>query len=153
MTLLDAPQYNAARARLIRRIVISFVSAIVVGGILVWSLWNWPEEHKINKFLTAVEAKDMVKAYGIWNNDPEWQQHAQKYKDYTFDRFQEDWAPLGRGNDYGVITSHEIVMAKTVGNGVIVGVNFNGRKKTMFLRVDHEAKTIGFSPVELYVGP
>ncbi len=43
--------------------------------------------------------------------------------------------------------------AKTVGNGVVMGVNINGGKTPIFLRVDHKSKTIGFSPVELYTGP
>lgn len=153
MTLLDAPQYNAGRARLIQRVIISALISAVVLAILAWFLWDWPEEHRINRFFAAVEAKDMAKAYGIWNNDPNWQQHPDRYKDYDFTRFQEDWAPMGKGNDYGVITSHKILMAKTVGNGVVIGVDINGGKKPIFLRVDHPTKTIGFSPVELYVGP
>jgi uncharacterized membrane-anchored protein YitT (DUF2179 family) len=153
MTLLDAPQYNAARARMIQRTIISLIVGVVLLAILTWFFWDWPEEHRVNRFLSAVEAKDMAKAYAIWNNDDHWQQHPEKYKDYNFDRFQEDWAPMGRGNDYGVITTHKIIMAKTVGNGVVIGVDINGGKKPMFLRVDHPARTIGFSPVELYVGP
>jgi hypothetical protein len=153
MTLLDAPQYNAARARMIQRIVLSLLIAVVVLSVLAWVYWDWPEEHRVNRFFSAVEAKDMVKAFAIWNNDEQWQQHPDRYKDYDFTRFQQDWGPMGSGNDYGVINSHKILMSKTVGNGVVIGVEINGGKKPVFLRVDHPRKTIGFSPVELYSGP
>jgi hypothetical protein len=36
---------------------------------------------------------------------------------------------------------------------VVIGVNINGGKTPIFLRVDSKSKTIGFSPVELYLGP
>ena len=34
-----------------------------------------------------------------------------------------------------------------------MGVDVNGGKTPIFLRVDHKTDEIGFSPVELYVGP
>jgi hypothetical protein len=150
MTLLDAPQYNARRALLIRNISIATVVAIVVLAIASYFLWNWPETHRVNNFLATVESGNLQKAYGEWNNDADWQQHPDRYKAYDFTQFQKDW---GQGSDYGVIRSHQIIVSKTVGNGVVMGVNINGGKTPLFLRVDHKAKTIGFSPVELYTGP
>ena len=41
-------------------------------------------------------------------------------------------------SDYGKIRSHEIVMAKSYGNGVVIGIYLNGGKKPLFLRVDGE---------------
>ena len=158
MTLLDAPKYDAKKARLIRNLSIAGVSAVVIGAILLgmffldrpWWLWNWASDHRVNNFLTIVESGDMQKAYGLWNNDPNWQQHPDEYKGYDFTQFQKDWGPA---SDYGKIRSHEIIMATTVGNGVVMGVDINGGKTPIFLRVDNKNKTIGFSPVELYSGP
>jgi hypothetical protein len=150
MTLLDAPAYDAKKARLIRNILITVVVVVVVGGIAAFLLWNWPAEHRVNNFLTTIESGDLKKAYGLWNHDPDWEQHADQYKSYDFTQFQKDWGP---SSDYGIIRSHSIVVAKTVGNGVVMGVDINGGKTPIFLRVDHKAKTIGFSPVELYTGP
>lgn len=150
MTLLDAPTYNAGRARLIRNSIIAALIAIVVIAAATWWFWDWPEEHRINKFFAAVEAKDFNKAYGMWNNDANWQQHPERYQPYNMDQFMKDWGP---GSDYGVIRSHQIVITKTVGNGVVMGVDINGGKTPLFLRVDHKTKEIGFSPIELYVGP
>ncbi len=150
MTLLDAPAYDAPRARLYRNIGIGAVIAIVVLAICTWWFWDWPEEHRINTFLSAVESGNMDKAYGMWNADSNWKQHLDKYAAYDFDRFQKDWGPQ---SDYGVIRNHKILMAKTVGNGVIIGVDINGGKTPIFLRVNHGNHEIGFSPVELYYGP
>jgi hypothetical protein len=158
MTLLDAPKYDAKKARLVRNLTIAGISVVVLAAILFgmfmldrpWQLWNWPSDHRVNNFLATVESGDLQKAYGLWNNDPNWRQHPAQYKAYDFTQFQKDWGPA---SDYGKIRSHEIIVATTVGNGVVMGVNINGGKTPIFLRVDHKTKTIGFSPVELYTGP
>ena len=150
MTLLDAPKYNARRARVIRNSIIAAVVAIILIAAGTWYFWDWPEQHRLNNFFAAVQSQDLNKAYALWTNDPDWQKHPEQYKLYDFNQFQKDWGPA---SDYGVIRSHEIVITKTVGNGVIMAVNVNGGKTPLFLRVDHKTKQIGFSPIELYVGP
>ena len=150
MTLLDAPQYNAKRAKLNRNLSIAALVIILVGGFCTFWFWTWPSEHRISHFLSTVESGDFNTAYGQWNHDPDWQKHPQQYKAYDFDQFQKDWGPM---SDYGKIRSHKIVLSKSVGNGVVVGVDINGGKTPLFLRVDNKSKQIGFSPVELYVGP
>jgi hypothetical protein len=158
MTLMDAPQYNARRERLTRNLGITAIVVVVLiffGTIswyldMPWQLWHWPSDHRVNQFFATVESGDLGKAYALWNNDPNWQQHSSQYAAYDFTQFQKDWGPA---SDYGTIKSHQIVVAKTVGNGVVMGVDINGGKTPLFLRVDHKTKTIGFSPVELYIGP
>jgi hypothetical protein len=158
MTLMDAPQYNVRRERRNRTLLIAGVVIVVIAFFACisfyldtpWQLWHWPSDHKVNQFLSAVEAKDMNKAYALWNNDPNWQQHPQQYSSYNFGQFEKDWGP---SSDYGVIKSHKIIVAKSVGNGVVLGVTINGGKTPLFLRVDDKTGTIGFSPVELYMGP
>ncbi len=158
MTLLDAPQYNIRRERRNRNLGIAAVVVLIIAfcaGIsfyldVPWQVWHWPSDHKVNQFFSAVESGDPNKAYGLWNNDPNWQKHPQQYSSYGFPQFQKDWGPA---SDYGVIKSHKIIVAKSVGNGVVMGVNINGGKTPLFLRVDNASGTIGFSPVELYTGP
>jgi len=147
MTLLDAPKYDAARARRMRNIEIAVFVAVVLGAVGTWWFWNWPEEHRVNTFLAAVESGDQPKAYGIWNYDPDWQQHPERYKAYGFDRFQQDW---GAGSANGQIRSYKTVLSRSWGNGVLMGVDINGGKKPIFLWVDRKTKQISFSPVELY---
>lgn len=150
MTLLDAPAYNARRARIIRNSILITIGVIVLAAILTVVFWDWPQQHRINHFFSLVQKRDYKDAYAYWNNDPNWQQHPGRYTGYTFNDFTKDWGP---NSDYGVIQSHDIVITKTVGNGVVMGVDINGGKTPLFLRVDHATKEIGFSPVELYVGP
>jgi len=158
MTLMDAPQYNMRRERRNRNLGIAAIVILIIAFFACisfyldtpWQLWHWPSDHKVNQFFSAVEAGDLNKAYGVWNNDPNWQKHPQQYSGYDFTQFQKDW---GSASDYGVIKSHKIIVAKSVGNGVVLGVDINGGKTPLFLRVDNASGTIGFSPVELYTGP
>ena len=155
MTLMDAPAFDARRARRVRTLAIAGVVVFVAAffGTIFWLLevpwqvWHWPADHRINQFMAAVQSDDMAKAYGLWNHDPNWQQHPQEYQPYDFASFQKDWGP--QNQDYGAIHSHLLFIAHRVGNGVVVGMYINGVQKPLFLRVDNRTKTIGFSPVEL----
>ena len=100
MTLLDAPTYNAARANRNRNVIIGIIELILlvaVTGFLGfltghgWFFSTVPSEHRVNKFLEAVEANDFTKAYGLWNHDADWQKHPDQYKLYDFNQFQKDW--------------------------------------------------------------
>ncbi len=146
MTLLDAPRYDARKARIRRNILIAVVVAIPFIAFFTWFWWNWPEEHRVNKFFQAVEARDYSRAYGLWNSDREWPQHPGQYKAYTYQEFMSDWGPSG---EYGAIASAKIVVTKEYGNGVVIGVRINGNPKTLFLFVVRKTKTIGFSTVDL----
>ena len=150
MTLLDAPQYNQKRAKIIRNSIWITIVVLIVMVVLIFVFWNWPEQHRVNHFFSLVQKGEMKQAYGYWNNDPDWQQHPNRYTGYTFADFQKDW---GKASDYGVIKSHKIIITKTWGNGVVMGVDINGGKTPLFMRVSRDDKKIGFSPVELYVGP
>lgn len=147
MTLLDAPNYDPAKARKRRNILITALICCAVLGGLTWYFWNLPQEHLVNKFFAALEAKDLPKAFAIWNHDPDWQKHPQKYADYPYGRFEVDW---GHSSDWGDIKTHKILMSKTVGSGVVVGIQVNGDKESpVFLWVQRSNKTLGFSPFPL----
>ncbi len=158
MSLMDAPKFDARKARRNQALAITGVVLVILAAISFglykidkpWQLWNWSSDHRVNVFLETIEGGDLEKAFGLWNNDPSWQQHPIRYKDYDFTQFSKDW---GQASDYGKIRSHQIIMATTVGNGTVMGVDINGGKTPIFLRVDSKNKTIGFSPVELYTGP
>jgi hypothetical protein len=168
MTLLDAPKFDAARDR--RKILILRIAAMGVLVLLVayWLVagrpvdwpWFWSNymvgRAKVNNFLTAVEANDLSKAYGIWLNDAKWQDHPQKYTTYPFARFQGDWSSTSPDNEYGAIKSHKVVLAGRYGNGVLVAILINGRKSdALDLEYDPHGGTLSFAPpgVNLYLGP
>ncbi len=146
MTLLDAPAYDPSRARRRKSILIaSLVACVVIAGLLFY-FWNWPQEHRVNQFFSTIEGGDMPKAFGIWNHDSDWQKHPQQYASYSYGRFETDW---GHASDWGDIKTHKITMSKTVGSGVVVGIELNGQKTPIFLWVQRSSKTLGFSPVQL----
>ena len=148
MTLLDAPAYNAARARRRRNYIIGALIFCLLAGILLFVFWDWPEKHRVERFFAAIEAQDYPRAFGIWNNDPNWQQHPQKYVQagYPYGRFLTDW---DKTSDFGPITSHKVTYATTMGNGVLVAVEINGRKTLLPLFVDHKSHSISFTPYDI----
>jgi len=166
MTLLDAPAFDSIRDRRHRRILFITVGAL---GLLVIAWWlaagtpiDWPwmwNSHwrgtvAVDRFLKDVEKNDLAAAYGVWNHDKNWQQHPGQFGEYSFTRFEQDWSPTSSGNEYGVIKSHKIKAARMYGNVLVVGILINERKSgTLFLDYDTKAHTLGFSPVELYMGP
>ena len=168
MTLLDAPEFDEARDRR-RRVILYSAGVLLLVLIVGWWLvagmpadwpWDWNSHlmgrMTVNRFLTAVEQNDLPRAYGIWLHDPNWQQHPAQGGAYPFSRFQQDWSPASRDNEYGIIQSHKIAAAKMNGNVLMVAVLINGRKSGA-LNLDYEPKThtLNFSPpgVELYLGP
>jgi hypothetical protein len=168
MTLLDAPQFDATRSRRNLLIVQCSVAALVLLFITWWLVssrpvdwpWNWNRylfgRITVNKFLTAVEADDLPRAYGIWVNDKNWQQHPDQHSVYPYARFQGDWSPTSPDNEYGAIKSHKIAEAARYGNNLLVAVLINGRK-TDALQLSYEPKSgqLSFAPpgVSLYLGP
>jgi len=166
MTLLDAPKYDAASARRRQRILWVAVGTVVVLVVGFWLVsgrpvdwpWNWMAHLRgrsaINRFLTDVEKNDLSAAYGVWLHDPDWQKNPGEGGAYDFNRFQQDWSPNSNENEYGAIHSHEILAARISGNVLLAGIRINDLKsKNLFLNYDPRTKKLGFSPVELYLGP
>jgi hypothetical protein len=166
MTLLDAPAFNEARERRRLEILWGTVGGLFVLLVAFWLVagrpvdwpWTWYTHLRgrtaINDCLKDVENNDMRAAYGVWIHDPEWQKHPGQTASYSFERFQQDWSPTSTDNEYGAIKSHKIVAARMAGNVLLVGIRMNGLKgKALFLNYDPKAHTLGFSPVELYLGP
>ena len=155
MSLMDAPVYDERRARRNQAVLITlgaiFVLLIVLtfaGYILGhgWLFSNLPAEHRVNEFYDALQSKDYAKAYGIYNNDPNWRQHPQKYTSYPLQRFTEDWTKYSPVD--GPITSHHVDISKTdgsgaFGSGIIVASHVNGDHK-VFIYVDRADGTLTY---------
>jgi len=168
MTLLDAPQFDPRRSRRKTLIVQCSVGAFLLLFISWWLVasrpvdwpWNWNRylfgRATVNKFLTAVEADDLTKAYGIWINDKNWQQHPAQHSVYPYARFQGDWSATSPDNEYGAIKSHKIALAARYGSGLLVAVLINGRKTdALDLAYDPKTGQLSYAPpgVSLYLGP
>lgn len=160
MTLLNAPEYDERGERrkvgLLIGCGVAVLLAIVIGlgGYMMghgWFFTNLRAEHRVGDFFTALEAKNYDKAYAIWMNDPDWQQHPQKY-DYSLKRFTEDWTTESPVN--GPITSHHVDISRTdgtgaFGTGIIVAVRVNGDHK-LFMWYEKKDGTLTYpAPHEL----
>ncbi len=154
MTLLNAPQYDRSREELRSKLLIGsgitllVLVVLTVAGFLLghgWLFTNLPIEHKVSVFLSTVERGDYPKAYGMWMNDPDWQQHPQKY-DYTLKRFTEDWTTA---SDWGgPVKSFHVDVSKRDHTGVVVAARINGKKK-LFLKYENADGTLSYFPNEL----
>lgn len=151
VTLIDAPAYDVRRAHRTRNILIALAALIVlllvftVVGYLLghgWLFTNLPAEHRVSEFYTALEHKDYAKAYGIYQNDANWQQHSQQYDGYPLQRFVEDWTNPAYSPAGGPITSHHVDVSRTdgsgtFGTGIIVATTLNGNpQKKAFIYVN-----------------
>jgi hypothetical protein len=132
-----------------------FVAALVlltVAGFLLghgWLFLNLPAEHKVKVFLSTVETGDYAKAYGLWNNDPEWQQHPQKYTDYPLQRFTEDFSTQSEWK--GPVKSFHVDFSKRDETGTVVASTVNGGPN-LTLKVQKSDGTLSFFPYELTRG-
>ena len=141
MTLLNAPEFDSRREARNRNLLIgsgvllALLVVVGVGGFLLghgWFFSNLPAEHKVSNFFSSLEAQDYGKAFAIYTNDPDWQQHPERHADYPLKRFTEDWttaSPVGAPN-----RSHHVDISKTdgtgaFGSGIIVAVRVNGDHK------------------------
>ena len=148
-SLFDAQPYDEEKARRRRLVIAAAVALLLIVLAVGWFNRFWPEEHRVNRFFTQLEARDFETAYATWMNDANWKQHPEQYKRYNFHAFQQDWGP---GGEWGPIHSHKIagaVKPNAAASGVVIGVRVNERKKLCSVWVEFKDKTLGFSPNEI----
>jgi hypothetical protein len=155
MTLFETKPYDPVAARKKRNRIIAIVVIVLVCAILAWNFRHYPEEHQVDKFFAALQKQDYEKAYGIWNNDPDWKQHPQKYANYAFGGFMQDWGP---GGEWGLIKSYYVdgsavpkggngTNFDVSSSGIVVVVTVNERvAQKAHIWVEKSDKTLGFSP-------
>ena len=115
MTLMDAQPFNEARARRRRITIGAIVVGVLVLAWLAWSYRYYPQERVVTKFFDALQTKQFETAYGLWFNDPQWQQHPDKYSGkYPYNEFYRDWGP---GGEWGAIRSFKIYASGTPPGG------------------------------------
>lgn len=149
MTLLDAQQYDEARARRRRNLIIA---AVIVGLILAWVAYhfrNYPERRAADKFFSALQHQDYEGTFAIWLKDPAWKQHPNQYSKYGYGDFYQDWGPP---SEWGVIKSYSVDCSYATGSGAIVQVTVNHRAEHAYIWVDKADKTLHFSPSEVDCG-
>lgn len=146
---MDAQQYDEARARRRRNVIIIAVIAAIILAWVAYHLRNWPERHVADNFFSALQQQNLEAAFAVWYHDPEWKQHPDKFSKYSFGDFQQDWGPSG---EWGIIKSHTIDCSYSTGTGVIVQATLNRRAEHTYVWVDKSDKTVHFSPNEIDCG-
>lgn len=168
MSLLDAPEYDAAKELRKRNLLIGIAATVVMIFIGFWLVagrpvdwpWRWTSHLRgrmeINAFFADLEKNDLAGAYGVWQHDKEWQQHPQQFS-YTFDRFQKDWSADSPDNEYGQFKSHRIAATRLdKGGDLLVGIFVNERKsKAINLLYSPADHTLSFAPdnLQFFEGP
>jgi|SRR5689334_16852002 len=157
MALLDAREYDPEPARRRRRIAAFCVGLLLIALVL----WFWPSGRfrywnqwtLANRFFSALEGRDFEKAYGLYNNDPDWKSHAEKYQKYGYAQFVQDWGPSGT---LGVISSHQVscvIKPPATGfapaTGVVAVVKVNKLPDATLLWIENKSHTITTSPSDL----
>jgi hypothetical protein len=155
MTLFEAQEYDPVKARKRRNRIIAAVAIVLLLAILAWNFRHYPQERLVGTFFAALQQQDFEKAYGIWNNDPDWKQHPQKFANYSFAEFMKDWGP---GGEWGLIKTYHVdgsavpkggngTKFDVTPSGVVVVVTVNDRvAQKSHIWVEKSDKTLGFSP-------
>jgi hypothetical protein len=149
MTLLDAQEYDPEKGRKRAKRIISAIAIVLIVLSLGWWFRYWPQEHVVGKFFDALQRQDYNTAYGIWMNDPQWQQHPQQHPKYLFNEFYRDWGP---GGQWGLIKTQRVYGASTCpggGSGIVVDVIVNDRTEHAQVWVEKSDKTLSYPPCEL----
>ncbi|HEX3570056.1 MAG TPA: hypothetical protein VHU44_04475 [Acidobacteriaceae bacterium] len=158
MTLLNAPEFNEEKETRTRNVligsglaalalvIIAFTGFVLGHG---WFFMNVPVEHRVGTFLSALQEKNYPRAYGIFYNDPDWQQHPQKYKDYPLDRFTEDFTT--ESDWKGPVNSYRVDFSRRDKSGTVVASTING-STNLTLHYSRADGTLAFFPYVLTRG-
>src|SRR5882762_9471346 len=107
-------QYGAGedrRIRIVKTIVISLVSVVVIGGILFYFFHNYREERQAKQFFAYLAARDYKAAYALFGCTD-----AHPCSAYPFDKFMGDWGPQSPHSD---IAAARITRSRSCGSGVL----------------------------------
>jgi len=158
MTLLNAPEFNEQKEKRTRNVLVGSGLLIIVLGVIAltgfvlghgWFFVNLPVEHRVDNFLAALQAKDYPRAYGIFYNDADWQQHPEKYKDYPLERFTEDFTT--ESDWKGPVNSYHVDFSRRDKGGTVVASTINGGTN-LTLHYSRKDGTLAFFPYVLTRG-
>lgn len=127
---------DAKRERTFKRFILAGV-ALVIAGIVGYFLFrNYKEESQVKAFVEALRGKRYQDAYRMFGCT-----EATPCRDYSFDRFQEDWGEKSKHKDPGTI---QIAKVKSCTAGIIQTIRWDGEE--ILLWVNRADLTVGFAP-------
>lgn len=123
------------RNRIIKRVVIAGVTALVLFIAGYFFFHNYPEKRIVNGFLTLINAKDYQAAYRDWGCTD---QHP--CPNYDFKRFLRDWGP-----ESNATTPWQVASVDGCKSFVTVNVQAHGAE-LQSLAVQRSDHSLGFAP-------
>jgi len=146
MTLMDAKEYDEAKARRRKVRIVAIVGTLLVLAFLAYQFRYWPEERLVDKFFAALQRQEYETAYSLYTADPGWRQHQAQHSQYPYNDFYRDWGP---GGEWGLVKNYKIYATGECpkgGSGVIVEVIVNQRAEHEQVYVQKKEKTFSPSP-------
>jgi hypothetical protein len=125
------------REKIVKRLILGTLAALVVAAVLYFTFRNWREEKQARLFLEMLRKQDYQAAYQLWGCTP-----ATPCRDYKYERFLEDWGPK---NPRGDIAAARISKTRSCDAGVIYTLEY-GKDEPVLLWVERKDKTLGFAP-------
>jgi hypothetical protein len=125
------------REKITKRVVITVLALLVVGGLVYSIFHNYPEEHQAKRFFDFLQARNYQSAYALWGCTD-----AKPCRDYPFTEFMKDWGP-----DVSPVNEADVLDGESCGSGVIVDVDA-GKAGDKKLWVERSTRILGFPPYE-----
>jgi hypothetical protein len=117
--------------------ILSTLAVVIVAGLLYWFLRDRGEVAEVQDFLDALKAKNYAAAYEHWGCTA-----AKPCRDYSMDRFLEDWGPKSVAAKPENI---KLTDKRSCGTSVIQTLDLGGGE-TVVLIINRKNRTMGFSP-------
>ncbi len=125
------------RAKQIKQLAIILVCALVAGLAGYLFFHNRPEKRIVRDFLQDLRSGKYQEAYRSWGCTP-----STPCRDYTFDKFMEDWGPKGQ---YADSKAGHVTVVDSCGEGVVTTLEFPN-VQPFGLYVDRKTKVLSFAP-------
>ena len=121
-----------------RRLLLSALAVIVVGGSLFLWFKNYRQEQRVREFLAVLERGNYQNAYSYWGCKFE-----APCPNYDYKSFLEDWGP---SSQIGKVQSFRLGRSRATGSGVVIDVTVNNQRSPIRLWVETSNGVLGFAP-------
>ncbi len=127
------------REKLIKRVVITVLGLVIIGGVGYFFLKNYRQEGQVRTFFELLAKRDYKGAYALWGCTD-----THPCAEYPMAAFLQDWGPQSEHAD---VSSAHVSKSRSCGSGVIITVDYGKNQgKEDKLWVERDNLTIGFSP-------
>lgn len=128
---------SAARARVVKRVVIGVAGVALISAIAYFSLRTHSQEKVVDQFMDDLRQGNYQAAYRLWGCTEQ-----TPCKDYPAEKFNEDWGPKSPYANAAEIHVDNVDYCDT---GVVFTVTYP-KQETVGLWVDRATNVIGFAP-------